>query len=184
MASIFASFRYNLSRLARFAGRDSKSQFWPWAIFVLVTAYGAAFCVTGWAMMETVTVSMRVHEGELPESAAVEATAALGWLWQPLGLIAAIAIGLLAASVARRLHDRGRKGAWGLLPLPFLALSIAGTPVGFRFASGQGEISALETSLFVCSPLFYLALAGLLYLLAGSGEPQGNRFGPPPRERP
>lgn len=63
---------------------------------------------------------------DLNEFSNPAATAVSGDMPSPsfIGTIVAVTIGLAillyAAAVVRRLHDRGKSGAWGLLPLPFL----------------------------------------------------------------
>jgi uncharacterized membrane protein YhaH (DUF805 family) len=84
---------------------------------------------------------------------------------------------LLAGSVARRLHDIGWRGAWGLVPLPFLATSIAYTGAGFRFAAGE-DLAEPPVAAFLSAPLFYITLIGLAILLARKGLSEANRFGP------
>jgi uncharacterized membrane protein YhaH (DUF805 family) len=89
---------------------------------------------------------------------------------------------LLAAAVARRLHDRNRRGYWGLLPLPFLAAGLALMPGIFERAAAGREIPDPRLFLaLVLNNLVYLAALGfLIVLLAGPGTTGPNRFGPPP----
>jgi uncharacterized membrane protein YhaH (DUF805 family) len=177
--TVLQSCRHNLSSLTQFSGRDAPSQFWPWTIIIFLTAFGLSSVAMAVGMSEVATVYAQVHQGTLPETAAVQATLELGWLWLPLAIIATTATALLAASVTRRLHDSGRRGVWGLLPLPFLALSIGATPIGFRIASGQEQLSGLEAMMLFGAPLFYVALAFLGFLLGRAGDTSANRFGPP-----
>jgi uncharacterized membrane protein YhaH (DUF805 family) len=99
------------------------------------------------------------------------------------GVSGALFVVMLAASVVRRLHDTGRSGLWGLMPVPFLAIGIA------AFARIRSSFHSAEDLLDAYFPLLmannfaYLALLGLLiYLLARPGSRGPNRFGPHPRE--
>lgn len=104
----------------------------------------------------------------------------IGDAWLPLALINAVAVLLLAAGVARRLHDRGRTALWGLLPLPFM---VAGTLVARRtiaIASGEPGQGPLDNMVLLVGPMTWVALIVLVVLMVGEGEPGPNRFGPPP----
>jgi uncharacterized membrane protein YhaH (DUF805 family) len=86
-----------------------------------------------------------------------------------VAVVAAILVALLAAAVNRRLHDRDRRGYWGLIPLPFLA-------------AGMALMPEMSTNIaLIANFLAYLyGLALLVYFLVGKGTPGPNRFGPPP----
>lgn len=88
---------------------------------------------------------------------------------------------LLAAAVARRLHDTGRSGFFGLLPLPFLTVGLTLFP---RFlAQTMSEVSPdmNRFAILFANNMLYLALLGLLaFLLARKSSMGDNRFGPPP----
>ena len=174
MGQLTSSYRHNLGNLTRFGGRDTKAQFWPWAITVSLVAYGSAMMTMGTAMLDAFLGTMRAgKDGNL-----AQAVADLGWLWMPLALIATTAVALLAASVTRRLHDIGWRGGWGLLPVPFLGVGIAHTRNGFRHAAAASGAEP-PLSAFVSPFLFYLTLIALIIVLARRGQAEGNRFGPP-----
>jgi uncharacterized membrane protein YhaH (DUF805 family) len=177
LARLTSSYRHNLGNLARFAGRDTKTQFWPWAITVFLIAYGSSIVIMGTAMAEATFTTMRAARGEIPSAKAAQAVSDLGWLWKPLALIATAAVILLAASVARRLHDVGWRAGWGVVPLPFLAASIAYTSAGFRYAASESEPEP-PISAIVSAPLFYITLIALIVVLARKGQIESNRFGP------
>jgi uncharacterized membrane protein YhaH (DUF805 family) len=94
----------------------------------------------------------------------------------------AVVVALLAAAVARRLHDRGRRGWWGLPPAIFLAVGLSLFPHFFH-ATLSGEVTPATMAMFgliLANNLLYLAsLVLLTILLAGSGQSSENRFGPP-----
>ena len=91
-------------------------------------------------------------------------------------------VALLAAAVARRLHDSGRSGWWGALPLPFLAFGLAAFLLLFS-RSGPGHAQpnfALFGLLFVNNLVYLGTLVALIVMLALPTQPQPNRYGEPP----
>ncbi|MGH6996997.1 MAG: DUF805 domain-containing protein, partial [Phenylobacterium sp.] len=92
-------------------------------------------------------------------------------------LMFGLLVALLAAAVARRLHDSGRSAFWGLLPLPFVAYSSA---MFFRlfsqFTSGTPD-PRLFFSVFASNMLYIVVLVTLIVLLALRSSPGQNRYG-------
>lgn len=183
-----------LRRLAVFSGRDSRTVFWPYAIFAVATAFAAgatlilpAFIAAFAGMQrfavehpDQVTVrtspgsySIQIH-GRHPELAPD-----FGAFAQGMWLTFAVAVVLLAAAVTRRLHDRGRRGAWGLMPLPFVLIACVGFPrLITSFDTVDFPLSLFFAMFF--NNVLYLGTLGLLcVLLAGPSAPQDNRYGPP-----
>ncbi|EIZ80405.1 hypothetical protein WSK_0963 [Novosphingobium sp. Rr 2-17] len=94
--------------------------------------------------------------------------------------VSAIAILLLAAAVSRRLHDTGRRGWWGLLPLPFLFAGFVFMPRLFaQVSDGASPDMGLFGLLFLNNMVYLGSLAVLVILLAQPEQRQANRFGPP-----
>lgn len=120
------SIRYNLANLGNFNGRDARSTFWWYMLFLIliqivltlvvsipmyVEMFGAAFeaAQTG-ADPEQLNAAMLAGLGDNLRSAAYFGTA-----------ISFISAGLFSASFVRRLHDSGKPGWWLILALaPFL----------------------------------------------------------------
>ena len=101
-----------------------------------------------------------------------------------MGLIVvgfAVIIFLLAAAVVRRLHDRGKSGAWGLMPIPFLVFASVAMPKLFNQV-GQGDAPdmSLFFAIFINNMLYLASLAFLIVLLAGASAKGENRYGPEP----
>lgn len=171
--------------LLRFRGRDRRARFWPYAVFVFAAGQIAGMAVTMPAMHQAMVRTFeRIGRppgeagphGDIQELVpSLSAAAGYG------GLIGAVTVALLAAAVVRRLHDCGRTGAWGLLPLPFLA----GTPLLAAKAVAAGADPgnpdpAAFAGLMLNNMLYLAALGWLIYLLAGESTPGPNRSGPPP----
>jgi uncharacterized membrane protein YhaH (DUF805 family) len=98
-----------------------------------------------------------------------------------IAAMTAITVLLLAAAVARRLHDRGRTGLIGLLPLPFLAYACVVMQRFFASSRSDGPDMLLFLSLFLNNLLYLGALLFLVVQLAGRGTVGANRFGEDPR---
>ncbi|MEN3975068.1 DUF805 domain-containing protein [Emcibacter sp. SYSU 3D8] len=101
--------------VAVFSGRDTRSQFWSYAIFLYLALTMAQIAVTVpliYGVMERRTELSVGH----PELLAAEPDFNRLIPW---GIAASAGFCLLlAGAVTRRLHDRGLGGAWGLMALP------------------------------------------------------------------
>jgi uncharacterized membrane protein YhaH (DUF805 family) len=187
---------HHLRRLGQFSGRDARTQFWPYAGPVLALTFvstGAAIVPFLFETMNRmlrfavahpdqstvsvgpgqISISVRGNHPELmPDLSSVTAAFAV---------ILLVAVLLLGGAVARRLHDRDRRGFWGVLPLPFLICGLALTPRVFA-AIGNDDGSGLPIffALFFKNLLYLGSVTLLAVLLAGAGKPGPNRFGPPP----
>jgi len=159
------------ANLARFSGRDTRAQFWPFA--------GAAFVlymVIGWGLMFSVLQRLFSLDDATPDSLAVEQTQMLRFLMICLAMFALL-VALLAAAAARRLHDTGRSGVWGLIPLPFAAYS--GAMFG-RIATQfflKSPDKSLFLSIFASNVLYMAGVVTLVVFLAQRSAPGPNRYG-------
>lgn len=180
----------HFKRLFDFAGREDRASFWPYA--------GVAFGITMLAgmvifvpMMAGTMQAMQEFAAQHPDQATV--TSGPGQYsisvhgnhpeFLPAGSIAlflavtlGLAILLFAAAVVRRLHDRGKSGAWGLMPLPFIIYSSVMMPKMFSsVAMGSDPNMALFLSIFFSNLLYLATLGGLIVLLAGPSKPVPNQ---------
>jgi uncharacterized membrane protein YhaH (DUF805 family) len=80
-----------------------------------------------------------------------------------MSIVFAATVLLLAASVARRLHDTGRSGAWGLMPLPFIIYAMVMMP---RLFGASDIADGLFFSVFINNFLYLASLLLLVVLLA------------------
>ena len=193
MKTILRAIGRGFAGLLRFDGRDGRAAFWPYAVFV-------AFLDQVGVMAAMLPAIARIYRYILTE--LERARMAAGPVDQPvessghapdlgplvpgmvgvMTLVTAITVALLAAAVVRRLHDRDRRGYWGLLPIPFMAAGLALMPGIFTGALANPDAPEAWTFLaFVLNNFAHLATLGvLIVLLAGPGTPGPNRFGPPP----
>ncbi len=182
----------HFGQLFRFGGREKIGSFWPYAGVVL----GLTFLASAGVFLPEFSRSMaRMAQfaAEHPESATVtqgpgsyeirieghhpELMPDFGNLVGGMTAVMLMAIVLLAAAITRRLHDTGRSGAWGLLPLPFLFSGFALMPA--MFAAPVPD-ATLFMALFANNVVYIGTLVLLVFLLTRPGEREENRYGAPP----
>lgn len=175
----------HFKRLFDFTGREDRASFWPYAAvaFILIMVAGMIIFVPmmSRAMHEmqqfavqhpdqvTVTsgpsqysISVR---GNHPEFIPASSMALF------FGVTFGLAILLYAAAVVRRLHDRGKSGFWGLMPLPFILYSSVQMPNMFAtVGTGTQPDMTLFFSIFFSNLLYIVTLIWLIVLLAGPSE--------------
>lgn len=162
------------SNMGRFDGRDRPGQFWPYAGTVVVLDF-VVWIVAVNAAMNRVTLSTNAVGRSV--SPATNGSDIFSSLLLVMAALALITILLLAASVVRRLHDRGSSGWWGLLPVPFLFLGLLGMTVFRSGAAGAGT-SSLFLLLSLNNIAYMVSIVVLIVMLAWSSEPRDNRYGP------
>ncbi|MCG6119570.1 MAG: DUF805 domain-containing protein [Blastomonas sp.] len=160
VGSMMNTINKHVKALTDFGGREARAEFWPFVGLVV-----ASFAI---AMMVMESTLILIVDGELRMDQK--------FVW--IGLLMILMIGVLAAAVVRRLHDRGSSGAWGLLPLPFLAFAFYAMHRAALADLTDEMDSAFETA-FVSGALYNISLIILIVLLAGRSEVGENRFGPP-----
>ncbi|WP_165189096.1 DUF805 domain-containing protein [Caulobacter soli] len=198
MNELVASIRSGFTGLLRFSGRDTASRFWPYAglvialFFLATAAIVAPTVMSSFAKMQAFAIahpdqatitqgagsySIEIHGDHpelMPDMTPFFAVMRAG---------CAVAVALLAAAVTRRLHDRGRRGWWGLPPLVFLTTGMILFPPIFQTMMRQSDVSPGTLAMFgliFANNILYLASLGLLiFLLAGASQAGENRFGPP-----
>ncbi|HEX5184179.1 MAG TPA: DUF805 domain-containing protein [Allosphingosinicella sp.] len=188
---IVASIRHNLANLLRFSGRESRALFWPYALVIVLLDFIAMWAAMIPQLADSVARSQRfvVEHPELvvrtgPGSVQFkgphpELMPDLAFVGHVAAAIALIGLLLLAAAVARRLHDRCLHGWWGVLPLPFLGFGLVMMPRVFtsiRIAHATPDVRLVMT-IFLNNLLYLAALAILVILLIGEGTRGPNRFG-------
>ena len=196
MREIFGTIGRGLRNVARFSGRDTLAQFWVYAGSVI----GLSMAAMVMLMAPTITSSvaeMQQFAAEHPDQATVttgpgsysisiqgdhpELMPDFAGIATGMAVICGIALVLLASAVARRLHDRGKGGYWGLPAAIFLMTGLVMMPRLFGdFANGAPDMRLF--GLMLVNNLLYLASLGLLVLqLVLDGTRGPNRFGDDPR---
>jgi uncharacterized membrane protein YhaH (DUF805 family) len=197
MNQFIDSIRNGFTGLLRFSGRDSARRFWPYVGVVIALLFAAAG-VTMSTTMSTMLGGMQRFAAEHPDQATItqgpsgyaievqgnhpELFPDMTPFFTVMQVGCALAVVLLAAAVTRRLHDRGRRGWWGLPPLPFLLVGMTAFPRFFNTTlAGEMTPDAMKLFglLFANNMLYLGSLILLVILLAGASDPKQNRFGPP-----
>jgi len=191
------SVRNGFTGLLRFSGRDPARRFWPYAGVVIALMFAGAAATMGPIMSQSFA-RMERFAAEHPDQATVtrgpssysiqiqgshpELMPDVTPFFTAMQVGCALVVALLAAAVTRRLHDRGRRGWWGLAPLPFLIVGLTLFPRFFQ-STLAGDLTPDSMRMFgliFTNNLLYLASLGLLiFLLAGASQAGENRFGPP-----
>jgi uncharacterized membrane protein YhaH (DUF805 family) len=187
------SIRHNLRSLLRFSGRDARRRFWPYAGTVFLLSWISIWLVMAPRILGTfarIQQFAREHPDQVTtvsgpgsysvsiEGAHPELMPDVAGMMYGVTAVSAITVLLLAAAVTRRLHDRGRSGAWGLVPAVLLAIGSFGMSRQFTgFGSGIPPDPRWFFLLF-CNNMAYLAsLVFLIVELARAGTAGSNRFG-------
>ncbi len=194
MKTYLAILRRQLTSLHRFAGRDGADQFWTWAITVLgllFLAFGLAVQSIMATWFERIERFAREHPDLAtrsvgPGSYSVRIEGNHPDLMPDLGPFISLTAGfmlvtvlLLAAPLTRRLHDTGRRGFWGLVPLPFLIGGLWYFGTLFR-DSGTEPGMRIFAMLFANNAIYLATVAMLIVFTVQRGTPGPNRYGPPP----
>jgi len=179
-------------RLATFRGREDRARFWPYAglAFGILTVVSAVMFLPMMARsMEAMQAFAAQHPDQVtivsrPGEYSISAHGAIPGLMPSraaltlyLGVSFGLAVLLYGAAVVRRLHDRGKTGAWGLMPLPFILYSAIQMPrmFGSLAAGGQPDLG-LFFSVFFSNLLYMASVLALIVLLAGASDPRPNRY--------
>ena len=189
MASLIFIVGDHLRRLASFRGRESRGYFWPYAGIVIALSVIGIFVAMSGPMNETMQ-QMQEYASTHPDQVTIgpapgqfsisleghhpEFFADFVRMMRGMDVVLVITVALLAAAVARRLHDRGRTGLWGLMPLPFLAF---GSIVMPQVMASVTPDMGLFFLMFFNNMIYIVSLVVLVVMLAGAGQPTPNKYG-------
>lgn len=189
------SLKHGIGGLARFKGRDRRGLFWPYALAVIALTFVGLAMV----MLPEMNASfdrMSRYVAENPDRGHVtystsgmevsvegnhpELMPDFGKMFGGMAAVMGGMFVLLAAAVTRRLHDVGRAGFWGFLPLILLGSAFVVFPWAMQ-TMGTGDNPDLRPFLiaFANNVLYLAALALLLVFLVTQGKAEANRYGPP-----
>src|SRR6476620_763107 len=178
----------HFKRLFDFEGREDRASFWPYAAVAFIITMIAGMTILVPMMLRSVD-AMQQFAVQHPDQATITSGPGLYSISvqgdQPefmpadsmalfLAVTFGVAILLYAAAVVRRLHDRGKSGFWGLMPLPFIIYSSVQMPRAFGATGDQLDMT-LFFSIFLSNLFYIVTLVWLIVLLAGPSEPAPNR---------
>jgi uncharacterized membrane protein YhaH (DUF805 family) len=190
----------HLRGLCRFAGREPRQPFWLWVLGVVVLLTASSVLIVFPLLLGTIDKVERFareHPEQVtrtigPGTYSVEVRGYHPELMPDIGMfmvlmliIVVLAVLLLAAAVSRRLHDTGRSGWWGVMPLPFLLGTFWGMSRLFTLMPTlQTSPDALPAGFFelfgltMVADLCYLGTLILLIVLCCMPTRRGdNRYG-------
>ena len=168
--------REHFSKLIDFGGREDRASFWPYAALV----YGL-MTVVSVAVMFAVMRSFMPGANDITADVSTSTFLDMGMFFVGMMILTAVLILLYAAAVARRLHDAGLSGFWGLMPLPFLLFSMVRTRDLFSsFASNQPDMDRFS-QIFISNLIYILTIIALIVLLSRRSDPMPNRYDTGPK---
>ena len=193
MLRAWVAIKRGLAGLFDFQGRSSRTDFWFYAIFVALIAFGFWSVVMSMELTRTFG-DINQYAAQNPDKVTVSAGPGgysvsikdgaagvgpdFGYLLNWITAIAVVSIGLLAAASVRRLHDTNRTGAWILLPMPFLFGGLWLMAVVFQDFNSASEPDFGWFFMGFANNLIYMATLGfVVFLLLRSGTAGENRFG-------
>jgi uncharacterized membrane protein YhaH (DUF805 family) len=186
MNAFFVSIAHNLRRLLDFSGRESQILFWPYAGFIYALATVVSSFLIMAPVMEMLVQMMKqirdaAEQGGNAEPAFIKAPEMLmpdfSGLVLPIVLVNLATIALLAAAIARRLHDKDRSGYWGLLPLPTMLIGLVFMPQILAGFIPPRQSDPLLGLLMLNNLASFGLIVVLVILLVGKGSEGPNRFG-------
>lgn len=181
----------HFKRLFDFSGREDRASFWPYAaVAFIITMVVNMFIFI--PMMSNSMQAMQQFAAQHPDQVTTSTGPGHYSIsvhgnhpeFMPAGTVAlylavgfGLALLLFAAAVVRRLHDRGKSGFWGLMPLPFILYSSIQMPRMFAsVGTGSQPDMTLFFSIFFSNMLYIVTLIWLIVLLAGASDPAPNRY--------
>lgn len=178
----------HFGRLFDFRGREDRASFWPYAalVFVIDSILGMLIFIPmmtrSMAQMESYAAAnpgqANVTSGPGNYSVSVSGNHSEFFDSRSMAMYLAVTFGvallLYSAAVTRRLHDRGKSGWWGLMPVPFILYSSIAMPA--IFASGGQPDTSLFFSIFFSNMLYIVTLIWLIVWLASRGDEGPNRY--------
>lgn len=175
---MLGAIRYGLANLLNFSGRDARTTYWYYVLFLYLTATVLTIALMAPAYVRMMSVVMRLSF-ENPENVQAINTymaLAMGDMMESMFSLslfyAAFHMILLAASLVRRLHDSDLSGYWALVPAGFLLLQTALMPgyisdmkSAFAGLYSPDPAHALRALGQFSSPVLFLGLIPLAFVV-------------------
>ena len=157
-----------LWKYARFSGRARRSEYWWFALFVVVVAFALSFVDAALFGGGTATVDASPRQP-------------ITGIFQLATLLPMLAAGW------RRMHDSGRPGWYVLAPLlftfAFMFFMLIGVTGVAALGLDEAAFGMLGMGLLIAAILCQIVLTVLMiWWLTRPSEPGDNRYGPNPHE--
>lgn len=145
-----------------FQGRDPRALFWPYAGAVLISW----MVLTNAILIPVMLIQAWAGGGDSRQ---------MTWVFlgvMAVGIIAMVI--LLAAATTRRLHDRGLRGTWAIVPAALVCIGL----VLFAMLTGSDDEPGLALFFagLVNNLLYFATLIALIVQLVQGSKPEGSRF--------
>ena len=188
--SASVSIKEHFKKLFDFRGREDRASFWSYAAAAFAITVAAGLVIFVPAMIHSLRAMLQFAALHPAQTAVTSVPRQYSISVQgnhpqfkpagPMALFLAVTFGLAillyAAAVVRRLHDRGKSGCWGLMPLPFMFYSSVQL-LGVLTSAGTIALpaSALFLSILTSNLCYISTLAWLIVMLAGPSKHALNR---------
>ena len=191
---MLGAIKYNFRHLFDFSGRDARSTFWYWFLFVIVLNIVVSLAIsipTVVGAISSATEAAQDGNRAMAEAAARDRMAGMATplIWASI-VVGLANIVLLAASFVRRLHDSGKSAVWAVLAgavqlvTLFLALEkIEDAEAMIRNAAAArsaGEAFAMQGPIAWQSLIGWIPLAILIVFGVMKPDEGANRYGESP----
>lgn len=192
---MLGAIKYAFANLANPSGRDGRQTFWYWVLFITVLRFGAGMVVSVPMMTRMMASIVEAAKSGNQDPAAVQAmTMQIVTAEMPRMMWAGIIIGaatmlLLAASLARRLHDSNLSGWLVLIPGALYAAALATMPAQIDQAmelmrnvqpGGPPDITAMMQGQGSLALLSWIPALLVIWFGVRKSSDGPNRFGEAP----
>lgn len=180
-----AAIKHGFSNLTNFKGRDTRSEFWWYSLFLTLLSIPVTIIIMiiGAAALAPVIGSIDPDTGEIGNEAAGGFVAAMGVIYGLTFLFGIAVFFLLLAAWVRRLHDAGYSGHWLWLSLAGLSI----VPLIFAILDTQNganqwgeDPKAAERSAWARTNIPYAAPAPPIAAAPPVAPPSVPPVAPPP----
>jgi uncharacterized membrane protein YhaH (DUF805 family) len=190
---MLTAIKYNLTHLADFRGRDARSTFWFYVLFLVLVQIAISMAIsipmTGSMMGEAFNaVKSGANEAEMQRRIFSHVNTMMRVTIWTSAVTSLAMIGLLAASFTRRLHDSGKPG-WIVIVVAVIQvlqvvqmLAFMDEMVNMTVLLQTGDVAsarAIQQGMALRSLLGYIPIVILIVFGVWPSTPGDNKYGPP-----
>ncbi len=186
---------YSLANLTKFTGRDSRSTFWWYILFLLIVQFVIGLLASIPLVVGTTNAAIDAAQSGMSE-AQMEAQlfnkmADMVGVTTWISVITSAIITLLAlASFVRRLHDGGFSELWAAIPLMtqaatiYFSITMIDKAKDMLLTAGNAENTEALAAQMSANPMSYIGWIGYLAVITFGmmrSEPTTNQYGEVPK---
>ncbi|MFC0203109.1 DUF805 domain-containing protein [Novosphingobium soli] len=191
---MFAAIRYNLANLANFKGRQGRSSFWFYILFLVVIQIAISFVIsiamTGPMMADIFSAAQQgASEGAMQEQMFERLAGMMRASAWTSAVLSLVMCALIVAAFTRRLHDSNKPG-WiaalaVLIQLAAIALQVSSIDKAVKVitAARTGDLAGVQeaqASLMINGSLGWVPVLMVIVFGAWPSSDGANRYGPEP----